>query len=100
MVKGNKNTICPMLKYGKTFYGCHTALNTSFIRKWGTRELEEKLPMSIRATYAIQYFTCDVLNPVGIQHKSIAGRYRPVRVADGPITARYRFIINASWESV
>ena len=29
--------------------------------------------------------------------KSIAGRYRPVRVADGPITARYRFIKNASW---
>ena len=30
-------------------------------------------------------------DPVSIQHKSIAGRYRPVRVADGPITARYRF---------
>ena len=29
--------------------------------------------------------------------KSIAGRYRPVRVADGPITARCRFIKNASW---
>ena len=28
-------------------------------------------------------------------YKSIAGRYRPVRVADGPITARYRFIKNA-----
>ena len=35
--------------------------------------------------------------PVSILHKSIAGRYRPVRVADGPITARYRFIKNASW---
>ena len=32
-----------------------------------------------------------------ILHKSIASRYRTVRVADGPITARYRFIINASW---
>ena len=30
--------------------------------------------------------------PVSILHKSIAGRYRPVRVADGPITARYRFM--------
>ena len=29
--------------------------------------------------------------PVSILYKSIAGRYRPVRVADGPITARYRF---------
>ena len=37
-------------------------------------------------------------NPVNILYKSIAGRYRPVRVADGPITARYRFIKNASWE--
>ena len=31
-------------------------------------------------------------NPVSILYKSIAGRYRPVRVADGPIRARYRFI--------
>ena len=37
-------------------------------------------------------------NPASILHKSIAGRYRPVRVADGPITARCRFIKNASWE--
>ena len=34
--------------------------------------------------------------PVSILHKSIAGRYQPVRVADGPITARCRFIKNAS----
>ena len=40
------------------------------------------------------------INPVSILYKSIAGRYRPVRVADGPITARYRFIKNASWEEV
>ena len=37
--------------------------------------------------------------PVSILHKSIAGRFRPVRVADGPITARGRFINNASWSS-
>ena len=37
------------------------------------------------------------LSPVSILYKSIAGRSRPVRVADGPITARYRFIKNASW---
>ena len=30
-------------------------------------------------------------------YKSIAGHYRPVRVADRPITARYSFIKNASW---
>ena len=38
------------------------------------------------------------LTPVSILYKSTAGRYRPVRVADGPITARYRFIKNASWD--
>ena len=42
-------------------------------------------------------FTVSLTFPVSILHKSIAGRYRPVRVADGPITARYRFIKNASW---
>ena len=38
-----------------------------------------------------------IIYPLSILHKSIAGRYRPVRVADGPITARCRFIKNASW---
>ena len=33
---------------------------------------------------------------MSILYKSKAGRYRPVRVAEGPITARYRFIKNAS----
>ena len=32
--------------------------------------------------------------PVSILYKFIAGRYPPIRVADGPITARYRFIRN------
>ena len=35
--------------------------------------------------------------PVSILYKYIAVRYRPARVADGPITARYRIIKNASW---
>ena len=35
--------------------------------------------------------------PANILHKSIAGRYRPVSYPDGPITARCRFIKNASW---
>ena len=37
-------------------------------------------------------------NPASILHKSIEGRYRPVRYPDGPITARYRFLQNAYWE--
>ena len=38
-------------------------------------------------------------NPVSILRKSISGRHRPVRVADGPMTARCRFTKNASWET-
>ena len=38
-----------------------------------------------------------IIVPVSIFYKSIAGRNRPVRVADGPITARYNLIKNASW---
>ena len=37
-------------------------------------------------------------NPVSILYRSIAGRYRSVRVTDGLITVRYSFIKNASWE--
>ena len=37
--------------------------------------------------------------PVSSFYKSIAGRYRPVSYPDGPITARYRFIKNASWDA-
>ena len=37
-------------------------------------------------------------SPVSILHNSIAGPKRPVGVADGPKTACYRFIKNASWE--
>ena len=36
--------------------------------------------------------------PVSILHKSIAGCYWPIWVADGPITVCYRFIKNASWD--
>ena len=38
-----------------------------------------------------------IVFPESILHKSIAGCCRPVRVADVPITARNRFIKNASW---
>ena len=44
------------------------------------------------------YIFLESKNPVSILHKSIAGRYRRVRIADGPITARCRFMKNASWE--
>ena len=41
---------------------------------------------------------CVMKIPVSILYKSIVGRYRPVRVADGPIMAHYRFTQNASWD--
>ena len=51
----------------------------------------------IKASYFTAHFYCTTLQaarmiPASILHKSIAGRYRSVRVADGPITARYRFM--------
>ena len=39
-------------------------------------------------------------SPVSILYKFIAGCYWPIRVADRPIMARYRFIKNASWEGL
>ena len=39
------------------------------------------------------------LIPAGIFYKSTAGRYRPVSYPDGPITARYRIIKNAGWDT-
>ena len=46
----------------------------------------------------IRAFVSSLQNrPVTILYKSIAGHYRPVRVADRLIMARYRFIKNASW---
>ena len=53
-------------------------------------------------SYAISYKKDDFCEPtpVSILYKSIAGRYRPVKVyvADGPITAHYRFIKNDCWD--
>ena len=49
----------------------------------------------------IKFMLCNILIrtiPVSILYKSITGHYRPIRVADEPITARYRFIKNASWD--
>ena len=52
--------------------------------------------MGTNAAAAILYgdssFKDTMSFPVSILHKSIVGRYRPVRVANGPITARYMFM--------
>ena len=54
-------------------------------------------PVAVRCWAFIFVLFVHALFPVSILHKSIAGRYRPVRVADGPITARCRFKKNAIW---
>ena len=49
--------------------------------------------MYLRLSTCVRYPHGCVLaiNPVSILRKSISGRHRPVRVADGPMTARCRF---------
>ena len=90
----------PMTQRGKATnqdrqYICHKpqtskAASSLFTIKVITM-LDDSLNTSVRQqTEKKQY-------PVSILYKSIAGRYRPVRVADGPITARYSCIKNASW---
>ena len=51
------------------------------------------------ASYASQPFNYPAISQNPSKHSSIAGRDRPVTVADRPITARCRFI-NASWDKV
>ena len=55
------------------------------------------LLMSVESKTRASVITVAIL--VSILYKSRAGRYRPVSVADGPITARYIFLKNASWDA-
>ena len=64
--------------------------------RWGINNFDSYLSASVSIALKIH---APSGFPVSILYKSMAGRYRPVRVADGPITARYRFIKNASWEN-
>ena len=54
-------------------------------------------PLTLKINYSKKSMTRTPI-PESILHKSIAGRDRPVRVTDGPITARCRFIKNVSWD--
>ena len=71
-----------------------------FTRAMPDRKLFWYIVPAVWAIFVHFWFFSDPSNkkniPASILYKSIAGRYRPVRVADGPITARYRFIKNAS----
>ena len=46
---------------------------------------------------ALFFCRCLTHFPVSILYKSIAGCYRSVSIADGPITDRYRLIKKAYW---
>ena len=78
----------------------HTLAKTTLYRLLSMRSVytwnfEHLNKLGVRATMGSKLAEH---SPVSIPYKSIAGRYRPVRVADGPITARYGFIKNANWE--
>ena len=70
--------------------GEHAFFYSCLISEERHKKLKVLIPMTL-----YPFLFCSI--PVSILHKSIAGRYRPVRVADGPITARCRFITNTSW---
>ena len=60
-----------------------------------SRRIQDFLTVNVKVKATGQFVRS--ICPASILYKSIAGRYRPVRIADGPITARYRFIKNPYW---
>ena len=65
-----------------------------------TFELQRRCNLPLQ-TSRYKYTSCNLkTTPVSILYKSIAGGYRPLRVADKQIMARYRFLKNASWEEM
>ena len=59
--------------------------------------LSQSIPVVLLLAVPGWFSSCSFSFPVSILSKSTAGRYRPVRVADGSITARCRFRKNAIW---
>ena len=58
----------------------------------GGQRARAKLTVTGRLLFECQQaITKTYSNPVSILRKSISGRHRPVRVADGPMAARCRF---------
>ena len=80
---------------------CYQELQSVYIIGIDTKSI---LPDFLSHIYMERTWFCQVGqqltatgDPVGILYKSIAGRYRLASYPDGPITARYKFIKNASW---
>ena len=103
--------ICSMLVltfYVYRFCKISCALLSIFVQparvlnKWcnsfyGIFSMPQHLYLCPRRGNIVFRFSVRAYVPGSILYKSTSGRYRPVRVADGPITARYRLIKNASW---
>ena len=68
-----------------------TQCRTVFCSRTKQKKQKEKIRTAYYM-YAYAQFDCgQSAYPVSILRKSISGRHRPVRVADGPMTARCRF---------
>ena len=67
----------------KSVLDMDSSSNWGLIKTLGQEAKGDNLGMSFLVCYKKNG------TPVSILYKSIAGRYRPVRVADGPITVRY-----------
>ena len=57
----------------------------------GGKQINNSQFKPLKLLFLFPAFIDTSMYPVSILHKSISGRHRPVRVADGPMTARCRF---------
>ena len=94
---------CTTTNWSKLLTSCLTAVKKHWVRYYELTifgQLKILIMFSINLnlkTFRLLRVWEGLRFPVSILYKSIADRYRTVRVADGPITDRYRFIKNASW---
>ena len=73
--------------------------NKKDITTWSSAESAHSV-ISVKQEFEAEICGLLKIIPVSILYKSTAGRYRPVSYPDGPITVRYRFIKNASWDVI
>ena len=68
------------------------ANQTVNVHKKKQHKFETGPQMAAKSYSNASLLSADVtIYPASILRKSTSGRHRPVRVADGPMTARYRF---------
>ena len=91
----NRNSIFIYNIWAKLSQRINKINNISTVSKYGRHVTASWEPLTIAAAM----YSTEVPQKAFFI-KSIAGRYWPVWVADRPITARYRFIKNASWVEI